>query len=192
MNARLCLLSSLLLSACGGGDQVPAAQGHTELQRLTPSQSATDTTDELKHAAGPHAINTSVDDSLVRESELNDALYFAAYAEHSVDREEAIEYLADSGEPSAVAVLREVALSDNAELRRAAVEALAEIGGDQSAQALGGMLDDYNAVVRVSVVEALEDTNSSNSIGYLQQALSDADSRVRAAAALALEELDTH
>ncbi len=189
MNARVCLLSTLLLSACGGGDRIPAASRHTEPSNPTSGQTAIDKTVLLPSADGAQTIHSATANNLSREHALDDALYSAAYAEHPADREDAIEYLADLGEPGAVPALREIAMTDNVELRRAAVEALAEIGGEQSVLALGRMLDDDAAAVRVSVVEALEETATGNSIGYLQQALADSDPKVRAAASLALEEL---
>ena len=189
MNARVCLLSALLLSACGGGDRIPTASRHTEPSKPTSRQTAIDKTVLLPSAAGVQTIHSATVKNQVGEHALNDALYSAAYAEHPADREDVIEYLADRGEPGAVSALREIAMTDKVELRRAAVEALAEIGGEQSVLALGRLLDDDDAAVRVSVVEALEETANGNSIGYLQQALADSDPRVRAAAGLALEEL---
>ena len=103
------------------------------------------------------------------------------------DREDAVEALAESGQPHVAVPLITVALIDrNEDVRLAAVEALATLGGDAAAKALQTALRDEESTIREAAIETLEALGGEQAARSLAVALQDTDADLRERAVDAL------
>ncbi len=103
------------------------------------------------------------------------------------DREDAVDALAESGQPHVAVPLITVALIDRDEdVRLAAIEALATLGGDAAAEALQIALRDEESMIREAAIETLEALGGDQAVQSLAVALHDTDADLRERAVDAL------